>query len=86
MTCVPKNHFPRPEKLSVAVDTQRISDRFSCHERYNAIIKVCAVCSITDVMVGEESKQLPLEHKNIQLLNGTTRIYLLIDTVWPVSN
>ena len=68
MAGVPKNHLRRPENLSPTVDTQGIIDRFSCHAGHNAAIKVCAVCSIRDVMVGEESKELPLDHKYIKLL------------------
>ena len=60
--------FDVQKRLSLAVDTRMIIDRFSCHVGHNATIKVCAVCSIRNVMVGEESKELPLQHKYIQLL------------------
>ena len=68
MAGVPKNHLRRPENLSPTVDTQGIIDRFSCYAGHNATIRVCGICSVRNVMVGEEYRELPLEHKYIQMV------------------
>ena len=68
MAGVPKNHLRRPENLSPSVDTQGIIKRFASHAGHNASIKICSICSVRSVMVGDESKELPLEHKYIQLV------------------
>ena len=56
MAGVPKNHLRRPENLSPSVDTQGIIDRFASYVGHNASIKVCSICSVRAVMVGDESK------------------------------
>ena len=68
MAGVPKNHLRRPENFSPSVDIPGIIKRFASYAGHNASIKVCSICSVRSVMVGDESKELPLAHKYIQLL------------------
>ena len=68
MAGVPKNHLRRPENLRVKPDIQSIIDRFSEAAGHNATIRVCAVCTKRDVMVGEDFKLLPITHTYFELL------------------
>ena len=68
MAGVPKNHLRHPENLRPTPDKQSIIDRFSLVAGHNATIRVCAVCSIRDVLVGEDCKLMPITHNYIQLL------------------
>ena len=68
MAGIPKNHLRRPENLRVKPDIQSIIDRFSEAAGHNATIRVCAVCTKRDVMVGEDFKLLPITHTYIALL------------------
>ena len=68
MAGVRKNHLRRPENLRATPDAQSIIDRFSDVAGHNATIRVCAVCSIRDVLVGEDCKEMPITHIYIQLL------------------
>ena len=68
MAGVRKNHLRRPDNLRITPDPQSIIDRFSLVAGHNATIRVCAVCSIRDVLVGDNCKLMPITHSYIQLL------------------
>ena len=68
MAGVPKNHLRRPENLRVNPDVQGIIDRFSEVAGHNVTIRVCAICTKRDVMVGEDFKLLPITHIYLQQL------------------
>ena len=65
---VRQNHLKRAGILRMTADTQSIMDRFSFVAKHNAMIRVCAVCNIRELLVGVESKILSISNNSIELL------------------